>query len=127
MTVGPTHNTSYVATYGGNAQYTAATSSQGGVTVAPKVTISAPKVSRAATKLVVTGSVSPNKAGRTVHLVAVSSRGVKKNLGTRTLSGSSTYRFKVKLGKGRWTLVVRIGSTNGNTAGHSNGKSIKRT
>jgi len=127
MSPAPKHNTTYAAVFAGNAQFAKATSTPGSVTVAPKVTISGPQLSNSATKLVITGAVSPNKAGRTVHLTAVSSRGVKKDLGMTVLSGRSTYTFKVKLGKGKWTLVVRIGRTSGNTAGHSNGKSIKRT
>jgi hypothetical protein len=126
MSVRPTHNATYTASFAGNSQYAPATSSSGRVTVAPKVTIAAAGVSHHATALAVTGSVSPNKAGRTVRLIAVRSNGVRKTF-TATLTGRSAYKFKVKLGKGKWRLVVRIGRTSGNTAGQSAAKSVKRT
>ena len=122
----PLHNITLTASFAGNTQFAKATSPSGRITVAPKVTISAPRTTSHAHPLVVTGSVSPSKAGQTVHLTARNSRGVKKTF-TATLSGTSSYRFKVKLGKGKWTLVVRIGSSSGNTAGASSGKTVTRT
>jgi len=123
----PMHNATYVASFAGDANNAPATSRPVRVAVTPRVTLAAARTSSSAHWLVVTGNVSPNKAAQTVHLTAVSSLGSKKNLGTTTLTAGSTYRFKVQLAKGKWELSVRIASTPGNVAGHSQRLRIART
>jgi hypothetical protein len=122
----PTHNASYTASYAGDGQFVSATSSPGRVVVAPNVTVAARHRTSHVKALVVTGHVAPNKAGRRVRLTAVKANGVTRTF-TTTLSSGSNYRFRIKLGKGAWTLIVGIGSTNGNIAGQSNRLSVKRT
>lgn len=101
-------------------------SSSGQPLVAPHVTISAPRTSSAANLLVVTGIVTPNKAGKVVQLFAVNTHGQRQRFGV-TLSGRSSYKFKVDLGKGKWTLVVRIAKTRTTTPGHSKALTVTRT
>ena len=127
LQVSPKQNVTYTASFAGNDQNASATATPLKVTVAPRITISAAKKSSSTHRLVVTGTVTPNKAGKAVHLTAVDAHGVKKDLGTTTLSGTSSYKFRVKLGKGTWTLVVSIAKSSGNTAGHSKGLTLHRT
>ena len=127
LTTAPKHSAAFVASFAGDDQNATATSDPDHVVVAPRVTIAAPSHSAASRRLVVTGTVSPDKSGRTVHLVAVSSKGARKDLGTTTLTGSSSYRFAVKLGKGTWTLTVNIGASPGNAAGRSKPLKVRRT
>ena len=122
----PKADVTYVASFAGDAQNATATSRALRVTVAPRVTIAARQTSPAARPLLVTGTVSPNKAGRTVILTATNAHGATKTF-TATVSGASTYRFAVKLVSGRWTLVVHIASTRDNAAGRSRGLRVVRS
>jgi hypothetical protein len=115
----PTHNQTYQASYGGDADNTASSSGTARVVVAPRITTYADPESPSGRPLVVHGRVSPNKAGETVRLVAIDSAGRLHRLGALFLSPDSTYRFRVPLSAGRWRLQVRIGRTGNNVAGHS--------
>lgn len=126
LTTAPKADATYVASFAGDEQNASATSHGVRVVVAPRVSIAAARTSPSAYALLVTGAVSPDKAGRVVTLTATDARGGTKTF-TATLSGSSSYRFRARLGKGRWTLVVRIGRTAGNAPGRSRALSVVRT
>lgn len=126
LTTAPKANVTYSASFAGDDTNASATSPTARVTVAPRVTIAAPHSSSSARPFLVTGDVSPSKAGKTVTLFATNSRGATRTF-SATLSGASSYRLDIKLATGRWTLVVRIGSTSGNVAGRSRGLRLIRT
>jgi hypothetical protein len=110
-------NRYYSVVYPGDSRNTSSASAYRRVLAAAKVTASAPQGSHTVNQ-VITGSVYPNKAGKTVTLYRVTSTGSLVKLATATLSSTSTYRFSVRLKAGYTTLRVAIGATPNNVAGY---------
>lgn len=111
------YNLYYSATYPGDTRNTSSASSYRRVLAAARVSASAPSGSHTVNQ-VITGSVYPNKGGKTVVLYRVTSTGSLVRLATATLSTTSTYRFSVRLARGYTTLRVAIGATPNNVAGY---------
>jgi hypothetical protein len=125
----PTHNANYYATFAGNAANANATSPTTRVLVASAVLVTSPRngsSSTSATPLVVTGHVTPNKAGKVVRLYRVTASGLKL-VASAKLSGHSKFHFSVHLARGSWRLLVKIGRTTGNAAGQSATLKVNRT
>ena len=114
----PLTNTTYTATFAGDASNDASTSASARVIVAARVSIRG-VISATSKMITITGHVSPNKAGRTVRLVGYDRNGVLHHFGSTVLDSNSHYRFKIKLPVGRWRFQVRIGQTVGNGSGQS--------
>lgn len=114
----PLTNTTYTATFAGNATNDASSSASVRVIVAAKVSIRG-VISATSKMITITGHVSPNKAGRTVRLVGYDRNGVLHHFGSAVLDSNSHYRFKIKLPTGRWRFQVRISQTVGNGQGQS--------
>jgi hypothetical protein len=111
----PSVNLTYSLVYAGDTKNRSASSVGRRTLVAPKITASAP-TGAASSNQVVTGAVSPGKAGKVVTLYRVTSTGSLVRLASATLSSSSTYRFSVRLARGSYTLQVSIGVTPNNTS-----------
>jgi methionine-rich copper-binding protein CopC len=116
----PSTNLTYYAVYGGDSVNKAsAASTRRKVYVAVRVTASAPTGSHLVNQ-VVTGAVSPNKAGTTAYLYRITSTGSLVKLATVRLSSTSTYRFSVRLPAGKTKLRVLVPTTPNNYAGSVN-------
>ncbi len=118
------YTTTFVAKYAETATGAdgAAISAGRTVKVAPRILVSAPvsgSTSSASKALTVTGSVSPNKRFQKISLYLVRSDGSQKLLKTVTIGAFSKYRFDQALGRGTYTLIVKMGATPDNTAGAS--------
>ncbi|HUR15242.1 MAG TPA: Ig-like domain-containing protein [Mycobacteriales bacterium] len=110
------YNRYYAVSYPGDTKTTSSASFSRRVLAAAKVTAAAPRGSHTVNQ-VITGSVYPNKRGKTVTLYRVTSAGALVKLATATLTSTSTYRFSVRLPAGYTTLRVAIASTPNNVAG----------
>jgi len=129
LTLKPTQNATYAAVFAGDAADTARTSATARTLVAPLVRIVSPKAGStgpAGTAFVVTGTVSPNKAGKTARLYYLDASRHLHLLKSARLSSKSGFRFSVTLRHGTWRLVVLIGATTGNTAGRSTTTKVTR-
>ena len=123
----PKHNATYAAAFAGDSTHQAVTSAAVRTVVSPLVTIHADSRSSVGAPLVVKGHVAPNKRGNVVTLTIRDAAGKIVKSPKATLRSDSTYRFAVKLGKGSYTLQVRIGRSSGNEAGRSVKRHVKRT
>lgn len=110
-------NRYYSVAYPGDSKSTSSASAYRRVLAAAKVSAYAAQGSHTVNQ-VITGSVYPNKAGRTVTLYRVTSTGSLVKLATARLSSTSAYRFSVRLRAGYTTLRVAIGATPNNVAGY---------
>jgi hypothetical protein len=93
--------------------------------VSPRITRTAPangSSSAATSTLLVKGSISPNKAGRTVVLHKNGSAYT-----TATVAADGTFSISSRLPKGTYTLKVVIGASPGNVFGQSASFTITRT
>jgi hypothetical protein len=124
----PVYSTVVRVAYAGTAQNLSAAAAAYRHFVSTRLAITSPRSgsrTSARTPLVVTSSTSPNKAGASMtlfrylngRLVAVARTSVARN-------GVAT--FSARLGKGRYSLVVFIGGTHGNTGAYSRGISVTR-
>jgi len=114
--VRPGYNWTYFVLYGGDAVNDESNIVARRMLVGSRVTASAPTGSRTVNQ-VITGSVAPNKAGKTVYLYRITSTGAKVQIAKATLSSSSTYRFSVRLPAGSTRLMVYIPATTNNASG----------
>lgn len=112
----PMTNLTYSVAYVGDSRNRGTVSVARTVFVASRVTASAPSGS-ATRKQVVTGTVSPNKAGRSVTLYRLRSDGSKVKLSSAVLSATSAYRFTVTLPRGTSRLLVVMPAATGNVSG----------
>ena len=121
----PTYNTTVRARYNGDTNNAAVNAVAYRMGVAARVTRTAPASgasTSAGSTLAVKGSISPNKAGRTVGVFTGS-----RQVGTATVAGNGTFTINVKLPRGTYTLRIALGATRGNTAGSSANFVIRRT
>jgi methionine-rich copper-binding protein CopC len=112
----PYYNRAYSVSYPGDVRNKATTTTFRKVYVSPRITASAPSGSHT-TNQVITGSVSPNKAGTIVYLYKITSTGALVKLASAKLSSTSTYRFSVRLPAGSTKLRVVIPATANNAGG----------
>jgi 5-hydroxyisourate hydrolase-like protein (transthyretin family) len=119
-TVSPKTNTQYEWKFAGDATHGASTSAIESITVHQVVTISLSKHHVAAGKKVhITGTVTPNEAGKTVSLQR-RSHGEWVAVDSATLSSKSGYRFTVKASHaGDFTYRVKRDATTHNASGTS--------
>jgi titin len=125
----PTYNTLVSARFGSDADDAAVGAPSYRMGVAPKITVTSPRngsSSSAGSTLVVKGSVSPNKSGRTVYLVK-NVNGKLYVVARAIVAKNSTYSFSVKPTRGTYVLTVTIGVSNANVGGTSGKFTVKRT
>jgi hypothetical protein len=125
----PAYTTTLAAYYPGSSTNLASSAPTRAVTVATRITVTGPRngaASSAATAIAITGSLAPNKAGRTINLVRfVNGRGT---VVTRTrVARNGSFRFVVKPARGTYVFAVTIGATTGNAAGSSARFTVRRT
>jgi hypothetical protein len=123
-----TYNTVVTGLYAGS-PLLAAKQMSTAVGVAPKVGVASPKSgasSRVRAPLVVTGTITPNKAGQTVYVFRVSG-GKVTLLAKGVVSSKGTYALRAALAtRGTYALKVSVVAGNGNTAGSSALFTVKR-
>jgi hypothetical protein len=113
----PSANLTYFVLYGGDEVNDMSNfSALRRVLVAVRVTASAPTGSHTVNQ-VITGTVSPTKAGKPVYLYKITSTGSLVRIATGTLTSSSTYRFSVRLPAGKTKLRVVVPTTTNNASG----------
>lgn len=116
------YNTLVNARYDGSSSVAGSSSAAYKVLVATRVTITSPTsggTTSKASPLVVKGTTSPNKAGRTVALYRVLSGGRLQAISSAKVLSNGSFSFSVKLGAGDYQLKVGIGGTSGNIGGGS--------
>jgi hypothetical protein len=120
-----TYNTSFLASFAGG-QYVQAAHAIVGVPVATKITVTSP-VSGAVvgSPFTVRGSVSPNKAGKTLGVYKVVN-GTSTLVARATISSTGTYAASVRLPIGNYLLKVVLGPVSGNATGTSPQFVVKR-
>ncbi len=117
-----TYSTRVTATYGGNPTIQAKAVTLPAINVSTKVTRTAPVAgasSKVGTLLTVTGTTSPNKAGRPVYLYRVLAGGHLQALTKGIVSPNGTFALKIKLAKGAYALRVGVPAAAGNTTGYT--------
>jgi hypothetical protein len=119
-----TRNTAYQAKYVGDVGHMAATSIARGVLAAQKVTASYTLTGRT---LVVTGSVSPLKAGAAIYIWQKRADGSIASLAKSFVSSSGSYRLSKTFVPGKYTVQVVTGSNSLNSAGFSGYRTITVT
>jgi hypothetical protein len=122
------YTTAVTASYAGSALEASVASVPVTTPTATKVTVSGPKsggTTSISKPLVITGSVSPNKAGKSVGVYKVVG-GTRQLVGTAKVAANGTYRASVKLARGDYLLMVAIGPTPGNTSASSPRFVVKR-
>ena len=118
----PYYTTKATVSYPGDASHLASAAVTRSVGVSTKVTVTSPPHgarSAAASVLYVTGTTSPNKAGKPAYLYRRLSNGRLQALTLTTIASNGTYRLAIRLGKGAYTLVVSVPAATGNTTGRS--------
>ncbi|MCW2586628.1 MAG: hypothetical protein JWN55_2144, partial [Frankiales bacterium] len=122
------YTTAVTASYAGSALEASVASVPVTTPTATKVTVSGPKsggTTSISKPLVITGSVSPNKAGKSVGVYKLVG-GTRQLVGTAKVAANGTYRASVKLARGDYLLLVAIGPTPGNTSASSPRFVVKR-
>ena len=112
-----TYNTTVRASFAGDASNLAATATTFRFGVQTRVTRTAPATGQTTSRnrtVLVTGTTSPNKAGRTIGLY----RGTAL-VGRGTVASNGSYAIPTKFGVGTYSLYVQIGTTSGNAPGKS--------
>ncbi len=117
-----TYTTVVTATYSGNATLQAKTVTLPTISVATKVTRTSPAAGAATkggTTLVITGTTSPNKAGRPVYLYRVLAGGHLQALTKDFVGAGGAFTLRINLAKGAYTLRIGVPAAVGNTTGYS--------
>jgi hypothetical protein len=125
----PLYTTTVTAYYLGDASHNAASAGPRTDSVAPRIRITSPSSgssSGATTTLVVRGSVSPNKAGRTIGLYRMFSNGYH-GVASSTIASNGTYAISVRLARGSYYIKTGMGPSTGNITGFSPSILVHRT
>jgi len=125
-TVPLTYTTTFVASFAGSADTAAVTAPALTVPVGTRITVTSP-ASGAVVGLpfAVRGSVSPNKAGKTLGVYKIVN-GASSLVGRATIASNGTYAASVRLPVGNYLLKVVLGPTSGNATGTSAQFVVKR-
>lgn len=114
---------SYTTTFSASYEQTATTQARNApslvVPVAVKITLTSPAASSVVgTSFTARGSVSPNKAGRSISLYKVVN-GTTIFVARGTVASNATYAIPARLTRGNYVLRVVLAGTNANSQGQS--------
>jgi hypothetical protein len=124
----PYVNTKMVASFAGDISHLASSVSRV-LPVATNVQVTSPvsgATTAASTLLVVRGTTSPNKAGRSVALYRYYS-GAYHIVASAKVASNGTYAIGIRLPRGAYTMLTGIYYTPGNNVGYSRAFSVRRS